>query len=70
MWLKHPIFMARYWMSAWAINFALAVMPSRAYSRDLRRRILEFRDEASALVLARRFAREAEARSFQSDPKS
>ncbi len=59
MWTMRPIFMLRYWLAASAINFALWVIPSAGYSRDLRRRINEFRDEASARVLAARFEREA-----------
>lgn len=55
------MWIVRYWLSAWAINFALWVMPSRSYARDLRRRIHEFRDEATVRVLAARFAREAKA---------
>lgn len=55
------MWMVRYWLSAWAINFALWVMPSRASARDLRRRIHEFRDEATVRVLAARFARESKA---------
>lgn len=57
------MFMVRYWLAAWAINFALWVLPSAAYSRDLRRRIYEFRDEASARVIADRLRREAETQS-------
>lgn len=60
MWLRSPIYMARYTLAAAAINFALWVMPSAAYSRELRRRIHEFRDEAIVLVLADRMRREAE----------
>ncbi len=60
MWRTKPIWMVRYHLSAAAINFALWVMPVRPYARDLRRRIHEFRDEATIKVLAHRLACEAE----------
>ena len=60
MWLRRPIWMLRYWLSSWAITFGLWIMPEPAYARDLRRRIYEFRDEASARILAARMIRESE----------
>lgn len=60
MWLRQPVWMLRYWISSFAISFALAAMPNRTYARDLRRRIHEFRNEATTSVLAQRIMREAE----------
>lgn len=59
-WLRRPIWMCRYWLSSWAISFALWIIPNRAYATDLRARIHEFRDDAALRVItAREMARVA-----------
>jgi len=43
----------RYWLSRWLLSLSLFVMPRCPYRTELRRRIFEFRNEATLSALLR-----------------